>query len=340
MEALLYEKLENDEVQCHLCAHRCIIRSGRRGICGVRENRDGRLESLVYGRLIARSVDPIEKKPLFHMMPGSLSYSIATVGCNFRCRFCQNADIAQMPGDQGGKIMGERVEAESVVRDALARRCRSISYTYTEPTVFFEFALDVARLAREKGLKNIFVTNGYMTEDALKMVLPYLDGANVDLKAFDDSFYRKVCGGALEPVLDTLRRMKSGGVLVEVTTLLVPGRNDDPEKLRELADFIAVDLGTDTPWHISRFHPTYRMTDVPPTPVETLRRARDIGLNAGLRYVYPGNVPGEDGESTDCWQCGSRLIHRWGFSIRDNRVRRGRCPDCGAAIDGVELAGD
>lgn len=339
MEALLYEALENGEVQCHLCAHRCTIGNGRRGICGVRENRDGRLITLVFGKLIARSVDPIEKKPIFHMMPGSLSYSIATVGCNFRCRFCQNADIAQMPSDQGGKILGQSVEAEAVVQDALRHHCRSISYTYTEPTVFFEFALDVARRAHGKGLKNIFVTNGYMSEAALEMVLPYLGAANVDLKAFNDAFYRKVCGAALDPVLETLRRLKSGGVLVEVTMLLVPGRNDDPEELGRLAGFIADDLGVETPWHISRFHPTYRMTDLPSTPVSTLRQARDIGLAAGLRYVYPGNVPGEDAESTDCWKCGARLIHRWGFSVRENRIRQGFCPDCGAGIDGVELSG-
>lgn len=339
MEALLYDRLEDDAVRCRLCAHRCTVRSGRRGICGVRENRGGRLQTLVYGNLIARSVDPIEKKPIFHMMPGSLSYSIATVGCNFRCRFCQNADIAQMPGDQGGRIAGEPVAVDAVVSDAVRRGCRSIAYTYTEPTVFFEFALAVARKARSRGLRNVFVTNGYMSAEALDMVLPVLDAANVDLKSFDDGFYRKVCGARLEPVLDTLRAMKAGGVLVEVTTLLVPGRNDGPGELRSLAGFIAGELGVDTPWHISRFHPTYRMTDLPATPVDTLRAARDIGLACGMRYVYPGNVPGEDAESTDCRHCGARLIHRWGFTIRENRIREGRCPDCGAAVDGLDLSG-
>jgi len=228
MEALLYRPLENRAVRCELCAHRCKILSGQRGICQVRENRDGQLVSLVYGQLIAQHVDPIEKKPLFHLLPDSRAYSIATVGCNFSCRFCQNADIAQMPSDHQGAIVGRPVTPEAVVADARAKACASIAYTYTEPTVFFEFALDVARQAHTAGLRNIFVTNGYMSAKALDMILPVLDAANVDLKSFSEAFYRDVCGARLAPVKDTLIRMKRGGILVEVTTLLIPGLNDSP----------------------------------------------------------------------------------------------------------------
>jgi pyruvate formate lyase activating enzyme len=296
MEALLYTPLENQAVRCALCAHRCKIADGKRGICQVRENRRGTLVSLVYGKLVAQHVDPIEKKPIFHMLPGSHAYSIATVGCNFKCRFCQNADIAQMPADHTGAIVGREATPEAIVADAHAKACQSIAYTYTEPTVFFEFALDVARLAHTAGLRNIFVTNGYMTAEALDMLLPVLDAANVDLKSFSEDFYHRTCSARLAPVQDTLKRMKDGGILVEVTTLVIPGHNDSRAELEAIARFLAEDLGPATPWHISRFHPTYHMTDRPPTPVETLAMAREIGMAAGLRYVYIGNVPGGGGE--------------------------------------------
>lgn len=339
-EALLYEKLADDCVRCNLCSHRCDIKPGRRGICGVRQNDQGVLHTLVYGRLIARHVDPIEKKPLFHLLPGSRSYSIATVGCNFRCRFCQNADIAQMPRDFDGRVTGETATPEAVVADALRQRCATIAYTYTEPTIFFEMALETARLAHDRGLRNVFVSNGYVSAEALEMIAPCLDGANVDLKAFNDEFYKRQCGARLAPVCDTLRRMKDRGILLEVTTLIIPGLNDDPEELTRLAGFIADDLGPETPWHISRFHPTYLLTDRPPTPVGTLQRARDIGVQAGLRYVYMGNVPGEAGENTLCHHCGAMLIERLGFAVRRNNVLRdGGCPDCGTPVHGVEMAG-
>jgi pyruvate formate lyase activating enzyme len=334
-EALLYEKLEDQKVRCALCNHRCIVSEGKRGLCNVRENQRGVLHTLVYGRLVARHIDPIEKKPLYHFLPGSLSYSIATVGCNFRCRFCQNADIAQLPTDHGGKILGEAASPESVVKAALRAGCRSLSYTYTEPTVFFEFALDTARLAHASGIRNVFVTNGYMTQEALQQIRPVLDAANVDLKAFNPKYYKDLCGAKLEHVQETLRNMKSLGVFVEVTTLIVPGLNDDPEELRALAAFMVNDLGSDTPWHISRFHPTYRLTDRPPTPVETLRTAREIGLRAGLKYVYTGNVPGETGENTFCPACGQALIERWGFQVGASRLIDGCCNKCGMHIDGV-----
>ena len=336
MEAYLYESSENGSVKCMLCSHRCTIKRGRRGICGVRENRDGVLETLVYGKLIARHVDPIEKKPIFHLLPGSLSYSVATVGCNFKCRFCQNADIAQMPADRG-VVAGDDVSPETVVHEAEKNGCKSIAYTYTEPTVFFEFVHDTAKIARDRGIKNVLVTNGYMSREALEMIRPYLDAANVDLKAFNDDFYKNLCGAKRTHVLSTLKRMKSAGVLVEVTTLVVPGLNDDPGELESLARFLVDDLGPETPWHISRFHPTYKLTDRPPTPVKTLKTAREIGLKAGLRYVYTGNVPGEASENTFCYGCGELLVERWGFSIRKYRITDGCCPECGAAIDGIGM---
>jgi len=337
MEAYLWEPLEDTKVRCNLCGHRCRIKEGKRGICGVRENRQGILHTLVYGRLIAQNIDPIEKKPLFHFLPGSLSYSIATVGCNFKCRFCQNADIAQMPSERQGLIMGDPVPPETIVRSAQQARCATISYTYTEPTIYFETAYDTAKLAHAKGIRNVFVTNGYMTPEALDMIGPYLDAANVDLKAYSNEYYKDLCGARLAPVKETLRRMKAQRVFVEVTTLLIPGKNDSDQELEALAGFIVAELGPETPWHISRFHPTYKLTDRPPTPVQSLLNARDIGLQKGLRYVYTGNVPGESGESTYCYQCGELLIERWGFTVRKNRIRSGRCPDCKASIDGVGL---
>lgn len=337
MEAYLYEAMSEQRVRCNLCSHRCVIADGRRGICAVRENWGGVLKTLVYGLLVARHVDPIEKKPLFHFLPQSLAYSVATVGCNFKCRFCQNADIAQLPADHKGRIAGDACSPQEVVDDAQRRGCASIAYTYTEPTVFFEFACETARLANRRGIRNVFVTNGYMTSEALEMISPFLDAANVDLKTFSDETYRKYCGARLEPVKETLKEMKSRGIFVEVTTLIVPGMNDDDDELRQLASFIAGALGPETPWHISRFHPTYRLTDRPPTPVATLINVRQIGLDAGLRYVYTGNVPGEEGENTFCYACGRRLIERTGFFIRQNRLTGGCCPFCGARIDGVGM---
>ena len=336
MEAMLYHGEEAaGSVRCDLCRHRCFIGPGKRGICRVRQNTGGILETLVYGRLIARHIDPIEKKPFFHFLPGSLAYSIATVGCNFKCRFCQNADIAQLPEDRNDLIIGDRVEPESVVEAAVLGKCSSIAYTYTEPTVFFEYAYDTAKIAHENGLKNIFVTNGYMTPEALEKIVPFLDAANVDLKAYSDEFYKTYCSSRLEPVKDTLKRMKKMGIYVEVTTLLIPGLNDDAGQLGDLAHFIAEDLGADVPWHVSRFHPTYKLTDRPSTPLKSLTKARDIGLQSGLKYVYIGNVPGEEGENTFCPQCGKRLIRRTGYVIEENRLINARCPDCGAKIEGV-----
>jgi pyruvate formate lyase activating enzyme len=335
MEAFLYQRLKDARVRCDLCSHRCVIEDGCRGRCQVRQNRAGTLETRVFGQLIARSVDPIEKKPLYHLFPSSLSYSIATVGCNFRCRFCQNADIAQMPVDRDGLVIGDPASPDSVVAAALAHGCRSIAYTYTEPTVFFEFAYQTARLAHEKGLKNVFVTNGYMTAEALEMIGPYLDAANVDLKAFTQRFYQQQCQAKLAPVKETLKAMVAAGILVEVTTLLISGLNDNPSELGALARFLVDALGPDTPWHISRFHPAYRLTNRPPTAAASLERARQIGLQAGLTYVYTGNVPGDPGEKTFCPGCQAVLVDRRGFRVQENRIRDNRCPECGQTIYGL-----
>jgi pyruvate formate lyase activating enzyme len=335
-EALLYQKIGDHKVQCLLCHHRCRIQEGQKGICGVRENQGGRLYTLVYRQLISKNVDPIEKKPLFHFAPGSRSFSIATVGCNFHCDFCQNYEISQMPRDRK-QIWGEDISPEQIVAMAQKAGCRTIAYTYTEPTIYFEYALDIAKLASAAGLKNIFVTNGYMTEEALQTIHPHLHGANVDLKAFGEEFYQKRCGARLEGVLQSLRVMKNLGVWVEITTLLIPGLNDSEDELHRLAEFI-VSLGRETPWHLSRFHPMYKMLDCSPTSVRILEKARKIGLEEGLRYVYTGNVPGDEGEDTYCYHCGRLLIDRLGFQIRENQMVGSRCSHCETTIDGVELS--
>jgi len=340
-EAMLYERLDDARVRCGLCAHRCVIAEDGFGICGVRENLRGTLYSRVYGRAISLAADPIEKKPLFHFLPGSQAYSVATVGCNLRCAFCQNANISQMPRDQG-RILGQRAPVEMVISGAERARCASIAYTYTEPTVFFEYTLDIARAARERGIASVYVTNGYMTGEMLDAMVDHegrclIDGANVDLKSFRDAFYRQHCGATLQPVLDSIVRMKTRGVWVEVTTLVIPGLNDSDEELTDIARFVAQEVGVDTPWHVSRFHPTYKMLDRPPTPVITVHRAREIGLAEGLQYVYVGNVPGSGGEDTVCPACGHTVIARMGFHVTRYEATGGHCAHCGATIAGYRL---
>lgn len=330
-EANWYKKLSDNRVKCDLCNHRCVISHGKRGLCAVRENKDGTLYSLVYGKVIASQVDPIEKKPLFHYLPGSHSFSIATVGCNFKCTHCQNSDISQMPIDQN-RIIGQDISAEQIVNLAEKNECASISYTYTEPTMFMEYAVDVAKIAKEKGIKNVFVSNGYMTEEVLRDVYPYMDAANVDLKGFTKEHYKKICGARLEPVLNTIKLMRHLGIWVEITTLVIPTVNDSDEKLRGLAEFI-LSVGAEIPWHVSRFHPTYKMTDIPSTPIKTVIKARQIGLDVGLRYVYTGNIPGDDGENTYCYNCGKMIIQRYGLNIGNMNVKDSKCLHCGAGVD-------
>ncbi|MBI5196731.1 MAG: AmmeMemoRadiSam system radical SAM enzyme [Nitrospirae bacterium] len=357
-EAMFYKKLKDGKVQCFLCAHHCVISDGRRGICGVRENKGGALYSLVYGKIISMNIDPIEKKPLFHFHPASKSFSIATVGCNFRCMHCQNYDISQYPKnsyklkvksyelkdkknsdaenripDAKHEIPGEAVTPEEIVDAAIGAGCKSISYTYTEPTIFFEFAYDCAGIAHDKGIKNVFVSNGYTGVEAARAIAPYLDANNIDLKG-DDKFYKKICGAKLQPVLDTIKLMEDSGVWVEITTLIIPGHNDSEETLRWIAGFIK-SVDASIPWHVSQFYPTYKMLDTPRTPVETLRRARKIGFEAGLKYVYEGNVPGEGGENTHCPSCKELLIERLGFYIKENKMKDGACFNCKTKIEGV-----
>ena len=334
-EAMFYEREEKKLVRCNLCRFNCLISDGACGICAVRENRGGTLYSLVYGRICAEHVDPIEKKPLFHVMPGSTSYSIATMGCNFHCRHCQNYTISQL--ERSTPIRGEELMPQDIVQRAIKNGCRSIAYTYSEPTIFYEFAFDTACLAHKAGLKNIFVTNGYISKTALSAIAPFLDAANIDLKGFSDDFYRDIVHARLSEVLDSIIEYRRLGIWLEITTLIIPGLNDSENELKSIADFIVSNLGIDTPWHVSQFYPTYKLTDRPRTPVATLHRARDIGHAAGLRYVYEGNVHGEAGVSTLCPSCSTTLIRRFGYVITSDKISNGTCPECGMPIAGIGL---
>ena len=330
-DALLYENYKDNILHCFLCSHHCKIADGKIGFCGVRQNIGGALYTLVYGDIIARHVDPIEKKPLYHFLPGSHSYSIATIGCNFRCGFCQNWQISQ--ARKKDRISsGSFTSPEKVVEEALANACCSISYTYTEPTIYFEYAYDISRLAAKAGLYNVFVTNGYMTRECIETIHPYLHAANIDLKSFRNDFYTKICKGTLQPVLDSIRLMRKRDIWVEVTTLLIPDQNDSDEELNNIASFLA-ETGREIPWHISAFHPEFRFETSAPTPIETLRRAREIGLHHGLRYVYMGNV--QEGSDTYCYNCHHLLIHRKHFTVEKINMNNGACAACSAPIDGV-----
>ncbi len=333
-EAELYSKLPENRVRCDLCAHFCRLRPGQTGICGVRQNREGTLYTLVADLVVASHVDPIEKKPFYHIYPGSKSYSLAAPGCNFRCRHCQNHEISQMPRVEK-KLVGRHLQAAELVREALATGCRSLAYTYTEPTVYFEMMTEVAALGMDKGLLNLMVSNGYLTAAARHRLRPLIQGANIDLKAWSDSFYRRICGASgMTPVLETISDFVAQGIWVEVTTLLIPGYNDDESELKELARFL-VSVSPSIPWHVTGFFPTYRLTGVPPTPPETLEKARKIGLDAGLHYVFEGNRPGIGGENTCCHHCGEVLIERYGFKVVNNKISGKRCPVCRTPVAGI-----
>lgn len=330
-EAYLYKKINNKKVRCNLCSHRCIINNQEKGKCCVRENIDGVLYSLVYKKIIAENSDPIEKKPLFHFLPGTYSLSVATMGCNFKCFFCQNFNISQVPHDFK-RIEGNDVSPEMLVNHALANGDRSISYTYTEPTIFFEYAYDTAKLANQKGLKNIFVTNGFMTRECVMMIEPYLDAANIDLKSFSEDTYKEKIGGRLKPVLNNIILMKELGIWIEVTTLIIPGVNDSKDELQKIAEFLAV-IDKGIPWHISAYYPQYK-SNIPPTGIEKIEAAMDIGKKAGLKYVYGGNITGSSYENTFCPGCNSILIKRTGFSVSVNKLKECFCPNCGEKIEG------
>ncbi len=335
---LLAVPLADGAVRCNVCAHRCLVRPGRTGICGVRENRDGTLLATAYGNVVAEALDPIEKKPLFHVAPGSTAWSIATPGCPFHCTFCQNWEIAQGPR-LGLEVPTRLLSPDDVVGAALARGADAIAYTYVEPTVFLEFALDTGRLARSAGLRNLWITDGYATPEAVDLLATFVDAANVDLKSFDEQFYHRLCGARLAPVLEAILALRSAGIWLEITTLVIPGRNDGDAELGAIAGWIAERLGAETPWHISRFHPDFRLRDVPPTPLTTLARAAAIGRAAGLAHVYVGNAPELDSEDTTCAGCGETLVERRGYRSRSLLSPAGTCPACGRPMAGIGLAG-
>jgi pyruvate formate lyase activating enzyme len=336
--AAMWEPLDKDKkVLCRLCNWRCVIGDGKLGHCAVRKNTGGTLYSLNYYKVISANPDPIEKKPLFHFQPGSRCFSIATMGCNFQCEFCQNWQISQ-PAVELGRIEGEAISPETIITEAKRNKCKSIAYTYTEPTVFMELCADCGRLAKQEGLSNVFVSNGYMTPEAIDFASDWLDGINIDIKAFNEDFYKKLCKARLQPVLDTVSYIaKKTKIWMEITTLLIPGENDSPEELKKLANFLVTSAGPDIPWHISRFHPQYKYTDNVPTPAESLETAYRIGKAAGLRYVYVGNVFGTELENTTCWNCNHLLVERVGYRIAKNRIKDSKCPNCGSQIAGFEL---
>ncbi|MEM7578412.1 MAG: AmmeMemoRadiSam system radical SAM enzyme [Cyanobacteria bacterium P01_A01_bin.80] len=335
-EAMLYQKKQDGRVYCQLCPHYCLIEKGKRGICQVRENQGGLLYSLVFGRTVTQNVDSVEKKPLFHFYPGSRTYSLATAGCNFHCQYCTNWQVSQMSVEQFSDF-GVAASPEKIINLALDNGCKSIAYTYVEPTIFFEYVHEIASLAHKNGLFNLFKTNGFMTAEMLNICQSYLDAVNVDLKTFRDKSYQKF-GGRLQPVLDNLKLMKSLGIWLEITTVIIPGINDSVEELTDISEFIASELGVDTPWHITRFFPTYKMEDIPPTPLEILYKAGEIALEKGLKYIYFGNFLGAGNQDTSCHHCGKLLIQRRGFEFIENQVYDNRCPDCGTLIPGVGLS--
>ncbi len=334
-EAMFYHPAAEGKVDCFLCHHQCTIKEGRTGICGVRKNIDGKLYSLVYGAVIAANIDPVEKKPLFHFLPGSRVLSIGTAGCNFHCAHCQNFNISQHPERYINNDGQNRKTPEDIVRMAKETECEAIAYTYTEPTIFYEFAYDTAVLAKQSGFKNIFVSNGYFTPEVANHMASCVDAINIDLKAFSDQFYKETCKARLDPVLENIKRMNILGVWVEVTTLIIPGLNDNEEELRRIARFIR-QIGPEIPWHVSRFHPVYKLSHLSPTPEDTLTKARQIGFEEGLWYVYEGNTPSDRGQSnTLCHDCGKTVMVRDRFSLVENWLRDGRCPYCGTSVDGI-----
>lgn len=332
-EALLYEKQDGLSVHCYLCNHHCKIKKSEFGFCNVRENRDGELFTHAYGEAVAANIDPVEKKPLYHFLPGTRTFSIAAAGCNFHCGFCQNWQISQVSIQNNVGLSKMKLSPGDIVDNAIDQHCKSISYTYTEPTIFIEYVLDTARLAKKKKLYNIMVTNGYMTLEALRMIAPYIDACNVDLKSFNDDFYSNTCHGHLKPVLNSIREMKALNIWVEITTLIIPDQNDTEKELTDIARFIA-ELDVKIPWHISRFHPDYNFMNSKSTPLNTLDIAFDIGKKAGLKYIYIGNVLGDITE-TICPNCGETLIRRNGFFMDMNLIQDSSCPSCGELIPGI-----
>ncbi|UCE60991.1 MAG: AmmeMemoRadiSam system radical SAM enzyme [Phycisphaerales bacterium] len=331
-EALHWEVLEEKKVKCALCPRECQVADVERGYCGVRENQGGKYQTLVYGTLCSANIDPIEKKPLFHYLPGTTAFSIATAGCNIECKFCQNWQISQFRPEQ---VKSVSVSPERLVDTCKARRCPTIAYTYSEPVIFYEYMHDTAVVAREQGIGSVMISNGYIQEKPLRQLCKRLTGVKIDFKAFSDKFYRESCAGELKPVLTTLEILREIGIWLELVVLVIPTLNDSPEEIKQMGEWVVKRLGPDVPMHFTRFHPTYRITNLPRTPVSTLERCRQIAMDAGVRYVYAGNVPTHPGENTYCHNCNHELIHRVGYRISFNLLQDGKCPKCAETIPGV-----
>lgn len=333
-KALYYELYKDDIIKCTLCPHNCLIKDDEKGICSVRQNKKGKLYTLVYDKVLSAHIDPIEKKPLFHFLPGSSIFSFCTVGCNFKCDFCQNYGESQISKGNSGKIIGEKINPKEIVKLAIENKCESIAMTYVEPTIFYEFAYDVCKEAQKHNVKTVFVSNGYISRGPLKKLAKYLDAINIDLKSFNNNFYKKICGAKLQPVLDSIKLYHKLGVWVELTTLIIPDENDSDDEFRQIAEFI-VSIDKNIPWHVSRFHPHYKMLDKTITPFETLKRAYDIGKKVGLNHVYIGNIPINEYEDTKCPKCKKVVIGRLGYNVHGYHIKNSVCQFCGEKIDGV-----
>ena len=334
IKTLHWKKLSDKKVQCNLCPHYCTLIPNQIGKCGVRINHDGALKSNVLDKCISSNVDPVEKKPLYHFLPNSSAYSLATMGCNFKCDWCQNWQIAQLPSVNGA-IFGESISPEIHIQNAIKQNCKSIAYTYTEPTTFFEYALSIMQFAKQKEIENLYITNGFISPTALSDLLPYLSAANIDLKSFSDQTYRKHINGRLQPVLETIKKMHQAGLWIELTTLIIPTINDSEQELTEIANFIFQELGPDVPWHISRFMPLHLLKNLPPTPLSTLKKAKEIAKSIGLNYVYIGNVFTED-THTYCPNCKNILVNRTGYTTYlSHPIKNNQCPHCQTKIAGI-----
>jgi pyruvate formate lyase activating enzyme len=328
-EGVLFDSLADNKVKCNVCSHRCTIAEGKLGICRTRQNKNGKIYTLIYNTVSSEAVDPIEKKPLYHFLPGTLSYSLGTIGCNFRCMHCQNWNISQATLEESYTM---EITPEEAIKHALASGSKSISWTYNEPAIWHEYTYDSAVLAKKAGLKTIYVTNGYITPEALRRIAPYLDAYRVDIKSFSDDFYRKICGARLAPVLESTKLAKELGIHVETITLIIPTKNDSPQELTQIVKWVHDNLGADTPMHFTRFRAEYKMKGLNDTPTETLEMAYDIAKKEGMRYVYTGNVPGHKYENTYCPKCNALLIERAGFRVSAIRIKNGKCPKCGEGI--------
>jgi len=331
-EARYWEKLEENKVKCVLCPRECEVADVERGYCGVRENQGGIYQTLVYGALCSANLDPIEKKPLFHYMPGTGAFSIATAGCNIECKFCQNWQISQFRPEQ---VSGILVTPDQLVAACKSRKCPTIAYTYSEPVIFYEYMYDVAALARKQGIGSVMISNGYIQKKPMRELCQHLTGVKIDFKAFSEKFYREMCAGKLKPVLETLVTLKEVGIWLELVILIIPTLNDSEDEIKQMSQWVMKNLGPDVPMHFTRFHPTYRVTNLPRTPVSTIEQCRKIALDAGVHYVYAGNVPMHEGENTYCHSCGEQLIRRIGFHVASNKIKDGQCPKCSTKIPGI-----